>query len=562
MQTKIILQKLESLLSPYKYVLTCIILATLIFSLPVTGYAAKVTDFIPKESIIYAQFNNLDEIVSELSMSENWDNLKNQLVDEQEMQEMQEGLLFMEGIIGTNLFSVIDSVGYQIGIAMWQRAIGQPRGGFVIHSGGNLAELQRLTNILTGFIGMSGGTLNIDAGEHRNVKYSILEMDADAEITYGFVGDFLVVGIGTNSFQKFIDTYRKKSESIKEKDSFVEVFDKIKLEQVKVYCELQRILTLMDDIEPEIRVQFQPFSKIGAGLNLLEVGPLLQVYTKFDSNFPESIPTRFLKTGQELNTLNSLSGDEDLFVAVAPGIMETGWEMIQDALANEDSDEVYQFITYLEGLLNLNFEEDVIASLTGEIALSVNDLAMFEPNALNSLDIQLENNLYIDAANVHTPGSLIFSPSKPQKWEQLGNSLSNLQNTSISKYQYKETDVSVFASNIHYVEKDGLSFLCFSEEQMQSNIDGLAKKEKPSFLKKVPKAPLAVATINLLKLLELTAGAIPVDELNKLPDDLSSIVAWVTVNKNQGMLEVLLSDKKSPIQVLTELAPFIITHMK
>ena len=558
------MQKLESLslLSPYKYILTCIILATLIFGVPVTGYAAKATDFIPKESIIYAQFNNLDEIVSELSMSENWENLKNQLVDEQELQEMQEGILFIESIIGTDLFSVIDSVGYQIGIAMWQRAIGQPRGGFVMHSGGNLAELQRLTKILTGFIGMSGGTLNIDAGEHRNVKYDTLQMPGSADITYGFVGDFLVVGIGPNSFQKFIDTYRKKSESIKEKDTFVEVFDKIKSEQVKVYCELQRILTLMDDVEPEIRVQFQPFSKIGAGLNLLEVGPLLQVYTKFDSNFPESIPTRFLKAGQELNTLNSLSGDEDLFVAVAPGIMETGWEMIQDALANESSDEAYQFISYLEGLLNLNFEEDVITSLTGEIALSVNDLAMFEPDALNSLDIQLENNLYIDAANVHTPGSLIFSPSKPPKWKQLGNSLSNLQNTSISKYQYKGTDVSVFASNIHYVEKDGLSFLCFSEEQMQSNIDGLVKKEKPSFLKKVPKAPLAVATINLLKLLELTAGAIPVDELEKLPDDLTSIVAWVTVNDDQGMLEILLSDKKAPIQVIAELAPFIVTHLK
>ncbi len=558
MKTKIILQRLESFLLPYQYILTNILLATLIFSIPVSGYAAKVTDFIPKDSIIYGEFNNLDEIVSELSMSENWDNLKNQLIDEQEMQEMQEGILFIENIIGADLFSVIDSVGYQIGVAMWQRTIGQPRGGFVIHSGGNLAELQRLTNILTGFIGMSGGTLKIDAGEHRDVKYSILETPDTVDITYGFVGDFLVVGIGPSSFQKFIDTYRKKSESIKQNQSFTEVFDKIKSDQVKVYCNLQRILTLMDDIDTNIRVQLQAFSKIGAGLNLLEVGPLLQVYTKFDSNFPESIPTRFLKAGQELNTLNSLSGDEELFVAVAPGILETGWEMMQDALANDDSDEANQFISYLEGLLNLNFEEDVIASLTGEVALSVNDLAMFEPNALNSLDVQLENSLYVDAANVHTPGSLIFSPSKPQKWEQLGNSLSNLQNTSISKYQYKGTDVSVFASNIHYVEKDGLSFLCFSEEQMQSNIDGLGKKEKPSFLKKVPKAPLAVATINLLKLLELTAGAIPIDELDKLPDDLSSIVAWITVNNNQGMLEVLLSDKKPPLQVLVELAPFII----
>lgn len=562
MKTKIILQKLKTSLLPDQNILTYIILATLIFCIPVTGFAANVTDFIPKDAIIYGQINNLDEVVTELSMSENWENLKDQLIDEQEMQEMQEGLMFFENMFGTDLFSLMDTVGYQIGIAMWQRVIGQPRGGFVIHSGGNLAELQRLTKIFTGFVGMSGGSLILDAGEYRNVKYSILEDPGDLAITYGFVGDFLVVGIGNNSFQKFIDTYRKKSEPIKQNQFYIEVFDNIKSDQVKVYCNLQRMLTLMDDVDTNVRVQLQAFSKIGAGLNLLEVGPILQVYTNFDPNFPESIPTRFLKTGQELNTLKSVSGDEDLFVAVAPGIMETGWEMIQDALANEDSNDAYQLITYLEGLLNLNFEEDVIAGLTGEVALSVNDLAMFEPDALESLDIQLENSLYIDAANVHTPGSLIFSPSNPQKWDQLGNSLSNLQNTSFSKTDYKGIDVSVFASNIHYVEKDGLSLLSFSEEQMHSNIDGLTKKEKPSFLKKIPKTPLVVATINLFKLLELTVGAIPVDELEKLPDDLTSIVAWITVNEDQGMLEILLSDKKAPIQVIAELAPFIVTHLK
>ena len=91
--------------------------------------------------------------------------------------------------------------------------------------GGNLAELQRLIKILTGFMGMSGGRLTLDAGEHRKVKYNTLQMP-DVLLTYGFVGDFLVVGIGKNSFEKLIDTYRKKSESILKNESYTAVSKK------------------------------------------------------------------------------------------------------------------------------------------------------------------------------------------------------------------------------------------------------------------------------------------------------------------------------------------------
>ena len=201
-------------------ILIFILITHLILLLPINSQAAKVTDFIPKDSVVYIQLNDLDEIYNEIKMSDHWEKTYDQLIDESDRQNLQNGLLLVQNIIGTDLFTVIETLGYQIGFAMWLDEFGKQQGGIVVHSGGNLAELRRFTKIVTGFIGMSEGRLTLDAGEHRKVKYDTLQMP-DFLLTYGFVGDFLVVGIQDNSFEMMIDTYRKKSESIRRNESYV-----------------------------------------------------------------------------------------------------------------------------------------------------------------------------------------------------------------------------------------------------------------------------------------------------------------------------------------------------
>ena len=538
-----------------------IFLTLLIVGIPISVHAAKVTNFIPKESILYAQLNDIDEIYNEINISKDWEKAFELLIDGSELEEMQQGIMAVQNIIGTDLFSVIDTVGYQTGFAMWQIEVGEPHGGFVVHSGGNLAELQRLIKILTGFMGMSGGRLTLDAGEHRKVKYNTLQMP-DVLLTYGFVGDFLVVGIGKNSFEKLIDTYRKKSESILKNESYTAVSKNIGSAQVSLYLDLRRIIPFVENMDADVRIQLEAFSKVGAGLNLLETGPMFQLFTKFDPNFPESQVSRHLKEGKKLATLSGISGEEELFIAFAPSILETMWELAHEAIQNSDTDEAYALISYLEGLSNLNFEEDVIAGLTGEIALSVGDLTQFDPNGLENLDIDLDNTFRIDASNVHTHGGLIFNSSNPSKWDQIENSLSNLQNTSVSKMDYKGTNISMFSSNIYYAERDGLSLLSFSEDQMYSMVDGLENKKKLSYLKQLPKTPLAVVKLNIVKLLELIDSSMQIENDVVMSDEISPLLAWITVEKDKAMLEVSLSDKESPLEVLGKFAPFIASHLK
>lgn len=555
MKTKTVLNKHNSYFIYWIHNLKIYIIALLIVCYPLSVYAAKATDFFPKESILYIQLNELNDVYYEISLSDNWNDTVELLMSDTDTEELKQGMQLVQNIIGTDLGGVIETFGYQIGLSMWQQDFNNPHGGLVVHSGGNLAELQRLTKILTGFMGMSVGKLSIDAGEYRKIKYDTIQMP-DVLITYGFVGDFLVVGIGENSFQKMIDTYRKKAESIKKNQSFVETSKKIGSDQISLYFDLRRVLPFIEDMDAEARVQLQPLSKVGIGLNLLEKGPILQLYTNFDPNVPESYVSRFLKEGKELTTLKKgMSGDEDMFIAVAPSIVETTWELIRDALQNDDSDAI-AFITYLEGIMNLNFEDDFIAGLTGEIALTVDDITMFNPEAVESLDIDFENTLQIDANSVHTQGGIVFNSANPSKWDKVENSVSNLQNTSVSTTEYKGTDVSVFASNIYYAEKNGFSLISFSEDQMYAMVDGFDNKKKIPYLKQVPKTPLAFFKINIQKWMELVDVAKPIDN-EEDKDDIDLLLAWITVEENDAMFEVTFSDNKPPIELFLKLLPYI-----
>ncbi|MDE0483114.1 MAG: hypothetical protein OXI67_11085 [Candidatus Poribacteria bacterium] len=559
MESQVLGQKHNSFSQLWINLYKLIITIFLITSIPVFAQAAKVTDFIPKESVVYIQLNDIDEIYNEIQVSEDWEQTLDQVLDESDLQEIQQGMLAAEAIIGTDLFGIIDTVGYQTGFAMWDVGINSIRGGIVIHSGGNLADLQRLTKILTGAMGLSGGTLKPNAGEHRKVKYDTLQMQ-DVLFNYGFVGDFLVVGIGENSFEKLIDTYRKKSLSIEKNESYSRVSKKYEMGQVTGFINVSGLLPLLQDLSDIERTQLQTFKTVFAQLNLLEVAPLFQFYTEFDSTLPESRIGPFLKEGDELEILKSLSGKEDLFIAIAPTILETVWELVHTEIENTETDDVYAFITLLEGILNLDFEDDVIAGLTGELALSVDDLTLFEPDDLESLDINDET-FQIDAGNVYTHGSLIFIPKNPGKWDQIGNSLSNLQNTSVSKTDYKGATVSEFGSNIYYAERDGLSLLSFSEEQMHSIVDTLQEKKKPSYLKRLPKTPLVVLKLNIMNLLESIEGVGPIEDDNLKPDEISPLLAWITVKENAAIFEVSVSDKDSPLEVMAKLAPFVISNL-
>ena len=520
--------------------------------------AANVEDFMPKESVLYVKLQDLDEVYGEIEISENWEKALALLPDVADWEEMQQGLAMVQGFLGSDLLSVIETVGYRTALAMWPDEPRDHQVGVVIHSGGNLDKLQQLTKIVSGLLGMdSQNTLRLDAGVYQRVRYNVLER-FDGIVKYGFVDDFLVIGAGEGSFEKLMDTYRTDMPSIQQNTEFAETLEKIGSGEVIVFANVPPILPVIGLAEWERR-NLAIFQSVFGRLSLMETGSFLQVATQFTPNQPENEIGLFLKEGQTLTTLNALSGEDDLFVAVAPSILEGVWEFTRIEMEKEATGDIYEAISFVEGLLNLDWEEGIMAGLMGELAMSIRDFTRFDPES--GFRVEFDGTFTFDENGGETDGGIIFNPSNRMKWNQVGNSLSNLHNASVSQTEYKGTMVSEVASTIYYGEIDGLFLMGFSEDQICALIDGVKQKKKPSYLKRLPKTPTAFAQLNLARALEIEKGAPPADKLLVDSKEIPLLLAWLSVEDDTALLEMTLSEKETLIEILAKLVPFLLWNM-
>lgn len=535
----------------------CIILLLLMVPL---AYAAEIEDFMPKDSVLYLKLQDLDEVYSEIEISENWEKVLALLPEVSDWQEMQQGLAMLQGVLGSNPLGIIETVGYRTALAVWLDEGNNAQTGIVIHSGGNLGQLQQLTKIVEGLLGLDpANTLRLDAGVYQRVRYNALER-FNGIVKYGFVDDFLVIGAGDGSFEKLMDTYQTDIPSIQQNTEFVGALEKIGSGEVIVFANVPSILPVVGLADWERR-NLTTFQSVFGRFNLLETGSFLQVAAQFTPHPPESEIGLFLKEGQKLGTLNALSGEDDLFVAVAPSILRGTWEFGLAEMQKNAADDTYKAISFLEGLLNLDLEEDIITGLTGELALSVPDLTRFDPEAASSLSLEFDGTFTIDAGDVETVGGVIFSPRHRMKWNQIGNSLSNLHNASVSQTEYKGTVVSEVASNIYHSDIDGLFLAGFSEEQIYTLIDRIKQKKKPSYLKQMPKTPSVFAQLNVARALEMEKGSPPSDKLLVDSKEIPLLLAWLLVEDGTALLEVTLSEEETVVEMLAKLVPFLLWNM-
>jgi len=527
--------------------------------------AAKVADFMPKETVFLLQLQDIDEVYGEIEVSENWENalalLPHAVAD---WQEMQQGLVMAQGVLSTDLMSVIETVGYRTALAIWLDETGTQQIGLVIHSGGNLGELQRLTKIVEGLVGMSGGgTLRLDAGVYQRVHYNAMEMPQNIA-KYGFVDEFLVLGAGEGAFETLMDTYRKDAPSIRENPEFTKASKRLSSGVVSVFADVPSILPMIGDLDEANRQRFAIFQSFFARLNLLETEPFFQATVQFNPDLPENEIGLFLKKGAALKTPKALSAQDDLFIAIAPHILESVWELVRTEMEKNATGEMYAAISFLEGLLNLNLEEDVMTGLTGELALSVPDFTGFDPEAVDNMNLEFDGTFQLDAEGVETDGAIIFSPSNQMKWNQIGNSLSNLQNASMSQIEYNGTTVSGFASSIYYSKLSDLFLMGFSEEQVCALVDVIKENKKLSYLKQVPKTPIAFAQLNLARVLEVAGDGVPPppDKVFVSAEEIAPLLAWISVEGNEVLFEIVLSTEEIPLEVLAKFVPFYVWAME
>ncbi len=539
------------------------------------AHAAKVEDFIPQESIFYGKLQNIDEIYNEIETSEAWEKALGILTATPSWQETQEVLAMLQVTIGTDLLGIVETVGYRTALAAWKDELNSLQVGIVIHSGGNLARLQQLTKIAEGLMGMdSNNTLHLDAGVYQRVRYNAMER-FDLVIKYGFVDEFLVIGGGEGAFEKLLDTFRKQAASIAKNKHYAQLSKQSGSGQVLIFSDTQLIpedtgeADVLGAILAESLLEgLRPFEVVFGELNLLEKGEFFtlhgQLIEKTINQFNEMVntPERLLKKGNSFKTVKAVSPDGDMFVALASVVSEVIWQFINKIIAEEATDDAYAAISFLEGILNLNLEDDILPSLTGEIAVAVNDFTQFDPTAFANMEANFDGTFTLDASGAETQGTLIFNASNLPKWNQLNNSISNVQNLSVSQADYKGVTVSTFATNLHYSNVDGLFLFGTSEEQMHALIDEIKNGKSPAYFMQLPKTTIAIAQLNLARALEIEKGALPADRVIVNSSQISPLLAWISVKDNEASLQMTLSRRGTGLEALARLMPFFIWNME
>ena len=521
------------------------------------AHGAKVTDFTPKESVLYLQLQNIDEIYSEIEVSENWEKSLAQLPDViPNWQGIQQYITMVQGILSTDLQSVLETVGYRTGLSVWLDQTNAPQIGLVIHSGGNLSELQRFTKILEGLIGISGAFIwHPNAGEYQRTTYNMMEMEGNV-VKYGFVNDFLVLGAGEGAFEKMMDTYRKDAPSIRKNREFSESSKKFGAGVLTAFADIPHTLSLMNDLDEVDRKRLEIFQSLFVRLNLLEKDPLLQVDVQFNPNLPDNEIGMFLKKGETLITPRALSAEDDLFVAIAPSVLDSLGELIRTEIRKKADAVTYATIDFVEAELNLNLEGDIMPGLIGEIALSVPDFTSFKPQSL--MNIEFDDSFQYDASSVETSGTIIFSPNNRMKWNQIGNSLSNLRNVSISQTDYNGTTISEIDATTYYSKVNDLYLLGFSEDAVCTLVDTVKKNKQPSYLKQIPKTPVAFAQLNVARALEILLGTPTLDEMLINSKEIEPVLAWISIKDSNAAFEIVVSEKDTPLEAFAKHVPLII----
>ena len=243
---------------------------------------------------------------------------------------------------------------------------------------------------------------------YQRVHYNAMKLEQNIA-KYGFVDEFLVLGVGEGAFEKLMDTFRKDAPSIRENPEFTEASKKLGSGVASVFADIPSILPMIDDLDEANRQRFAIFQSFFARLNLLEAEPFFQAAVQFNPDLPENEIGLFLKKGAALKTSKALSAQDDLFIAIAPNILESVWELVRTEMEKNATGETYAAISFLEGLLNLNLEEDVMTGLTGELALSVPDLTNFDPQAVDNLNLEFDGTFQLDADGVETEGLSFLS---------------------------------------------------------------------------------------------------------------------------------------------------------
>ena len=532
-----------------------IFLLMLILSFTSSSFAASIEEFIPKNSFLYVKLQGIEDITKEIKTSKT-----NEILN----------------VIGTS--EVLDLFGDQSGFAFWLDKEHRVNVAYVVDTNGDMVLIQRLKRIAPRLIGLFATTFKEEAGKHRSVQYSELNLDEN-KILYGYVDEFIVIGVGKRSFKTVIDTYQNRSPSILENDNYVAANKNTGAGEIFVFCDVESLdnTKKMNSLGTfkKVAKELTPFTFLSAGINLQVHGKFLKVYAPFTQdtiqNIDEKLPiqTEIPHALDSKKAIRAMSGKEDLFIAISPIVTQTLWSLLREYIDQNAEGDFYDALSFFESQFNVDFYNDVIPALTGEIALSISKFQPFVIPIRNGTEMSFQVSLDSDgnseiAISPIEQFGVIFSSINRTKWDGLNNALVNTGNTTTKQFfEYGGTTVSQVADSVYLSNINELSIASFGEDDIISVLDTLSvDRDFQIDIEQVAQSSFACLQLNLITLFEALLGT----EHIRNPDEIVPILTWLSVEDNALILQAAYVGERPPLESLVSFSDTaingILSYMK
>ena len=531
-------------------------------------HAQTIETVIPSDSFLYLKLQNLQECRVAIGSSENWKAAVGFISAASQWQDIQQLMQALPMFTGADIQGLIETfLGSQVAVTVSPGAAGLMVG-IVIENSGNQRQAaeQILSQVVTTLSGMAGNPVQPEVGDYQVITYHTAQLNT-LELTYGRVDEtLLLVGITPGSFEKMVDTYKTKGRAITENTAYRPVADKFGKSEVFAYVDVETGGPYLKALlPPVVGKQLDAFQTLVYRWDLLKPGGSQQLSGTLKNGGQGTLISLFQEPSK-MQAIQGLSGDEVLFLTVAPSSSQTFWRMLFASERNTTSiDESLRSFLIPD-------QTDLLAAVTGELVISA-DISFLEkpPNFNTGLTGGKIERFKVEFAE--TDLGLIFNPASPLKWRALFNGLlEKLSTESPQQFDYKGMtfNTAAISGTLYYGSVNELFVIALSEKQYKSIVDNLLTGNPTSSFKRrledLPANPACLFQLNIEKLLPFVeTEGLPWwrPEVIAFTQKVGVLFASLAVGADAASLELTLSPEEKPIDAIARLAPilFFVTMM-
>jgi hypothetical protein len=409
----------------------------------------SVMDMIPYESLAYVSLSNLDAAFHLVTESPEWQELLGIEEIGEQLDQAKQAISFGPMLLGISIEEFLNSFGHKMAVSLMGMKGIMPIAGLVADVRSYREQAEYAVEQAATIPAVAGGAM-VEEGEYRDVPYTVVG-NKDLKVKYAFLDNLLIAGIN-GGFEKLVDLYKDGGKSIKDSANFQFMNQKVSLSsEICVYADLERAAPMLqmlasmgsgeegeEDQSSAMIKQLALKSVKAFALSLSLSGQTQEVYLHLRPEEPDPITDLALAPHSPMSAVDLVPFADGSLVGIhigdPAGLLDRGLKLAESF--GKETGEIEGHIQQMEGGLGLNLRDDLLSTLTGEIAV----IAM-----LPKEQVDVKGNKLQMAMQMAKMRQAVLIGVKDE--ERLGETvkklfdLANLEPLSLKQYSYKGTEI-------------------------------------------------------------------------------------------------------------------------